>query len=156
MKYEIMMSCGHEDTVELFGKEKERDRKIEYFKIHGLCKECYRKKKEEEIIKATSIGAKSMVADSGLFAEVHYRIALERQKEWREKKEKIDLIKKPAVPEVLKGCTWNQKIYGKAGNYSIYPNGDKKLITDEQAEEIKNYLTLKEEYRKKVNEIKNA
>jgi hypothetical protein len=30
------------------------------------------------------------------------------------------------------------------------------LITDEQAEEIKNYLTLKEEYRKKVNEIKNA
>lgn len=54
------------------------------------------------------------------------------------------------------GCTWNQKIYGKAGNYSIYPNGDKKLITDEQAEEIKNYLTLKEEYRKKVNEIKNA
>ena len=48
MKYEIMMSCGHEDTVELFGKEKERDRKIEYFKIHGLCKECYRKKKEEE------------------------------------------------------------------------------------------------------------
>lgn len=235
MKYEIMMSCGHEDTVELFGKERERDRKIEYLKIHGLCKECYRKKKEEEtkkeglifnatvlpyinekdgsillsvwfsgdtkphkdeikslgnyswseresaddwysfqlptlcwnkiikldsleeeIIKATSIGAKSMVADSGLFAEVHYRIALERQKEWREKKEKIDLIKKPAVPEVLKGCTWNQKIYGKAGNYSIYPNGDKKLITDEQAEEIKNYLTLKEEYRKKVNEIKNA
>jgi len=111
---------------------------------------------EEEIIKATSIGAKSMVADSGLFAEVHYRIALERQKEWREKKEKIDLIKKPAVPEVLKGCTWNQKIYGKAGNYFIYPNGDKKLITDEQAEEIKNYLTLKEEYRKKVDEIKNA
>ena len=38
----------------------------------------------------------------------------------------------------------------------IYPNGDKKLITDEQAEEIKNYLTLKEEYRKKVDEIKNA
>ena len=111
---------------------------------------------EEEIIKATSIGAKSMVADSGLFAEVHYRIALERQKEWREKKEKIDLIKKTAVPEVLKGCTWNQKIYGKAGNYFIYPNGDKKLITDEQAEEIKNYLTLKEEYRKKVDEIKNA
>ena len=47
MKYEIMMSCGHEDTVELFGKEKERDRKIEYLKIHGLCKECYRKKKKK-------------------------------------------------------------------------------------------------------------
>lgn len=31
MKYEIMMSCGHEDTVELFGKEKERDRKNRIF-----------------------------------------------------------------------------------------------------------------------------
>ena len=57
MKYEIMMSCGHEDTVELFGKEKERDRKIEYFKIHGLCKECYRKKKEEETQKEGRIYA---------------------------------------------------------------------------------------------------
>lgn len=234
-KYTIMMSCGHEDTVELFGKEKERDRKIEYFKSCGLCKECYKKKieeeakkeglvfnasvlpyidqddgsillsvwfsgytkprkddikalggyvwserrsaddwysfspfdkcwnkviklkdLEEETNKAVSIGAENTVSDKGLFAMVHYQIALKQQKKWIEQKEKIDAIEKPIVPEVLNGCTWNQKIYGKAGNYSIYPNGNKTLITDDQAEEIKNYLELREEYKKKVEEIKNA
>ena len=47
-KETIMMSCGHEETVELLGKRTERDRKIEYYKAYGLCKACYRKKCEEE------------------------------------------------------------------------------------------------------------
>lgn len=235
MKYTIMMSCGHEDTVELFGKEKERDRKIEYFKNFGLCKECYKKQKEaelareglifnatvlpyidnkdgsillsvwfegntkpykdeikslgdytwsereaandwydikrppmcwnkiiklvnldEEIAKAVSIGAEHSISDQGLFAETHYQMASKAQKQWQDKQNQIDQIKKPAVPEKLKGCRWNQKVYGKAGNYSIYPNGEKVILTDDEAEEIKNYLILKEEYKKKVEEIKNA
>ena len=232
-KYTITMSCGHEDTVELFGKEKERDRKIDYFKSSGLCKECYKKKMEEEakkegfifnatvlpyidqedgsimlsvwfsgntkpykddikslgnyrwsvresandwyslsttmcwnkiiklndlqeeITKAVSIGADSTVSDKGLFAMAHYQIALDQQKKWMEKKDEINAIEKPIVPEVLKGRKWNQKIYGKSGNYSIYPNGEKTFITDEQAEEIKNYLELKEEYRKKIESVSN-
>lgn len=44
MKYTITMSCGHEDNVELFGSGSERERKLEYFKNCGLCKECYKKK----------------------------------------------------------------------------------------------------------------
>lgn len=234
MKYTITMSCGHEDCIELFGKEKERDRKIEYFETHGLCKECYRKKKEEEaqkegfifnatvlpcidkkdgsillsvwfsgdtkphkddikllgnyswsergsaddqyslrrpplcwnkiikldnleeeIIKATSIGAKNTVMDSSLFAQVHYQIALERQKEWREKRKKIDLVEKPIVPEVLRGCTWNQKIYGRSGAYAIYLDNNKTPITDAQKEEIENYLISKKEYQDKINSINN-
>lgn len=234
-KYTILMSCGHEDTIELFGKTADRERKIEYFKSSGLCKECYKKQmqqKEEteglifnatvlpyiddddgnillnvwfsgntkpykddikslggyrwseresaddffsvnkppmcwnkniklddlknEITKATSIGADNVVSDSGLFAMVHYQIALEKQKEWREKKDKIAEIEKPSCPSVLKGHKWNQKIYGKSGNYSIYPDGEKVSITDEEAEEIKAYLTAKEEYKKKVEEVKNA
>lgn len=234
-KYTITMGCGHEDTVELFGKEKERDRKIEYFKSSGLCKECYKKKMEEaaqkeglvfnasvlpyinendgsimlsvwfsgntkpykddikslggyswsgresandwyslsapmmcwnkvikfndlqeEITKAVSIGADHTVSDKGLFAMAHYQIALDQQKKWMEKKDKINAIEKPIVPEVLNDCKWNQKIYGKKGNYSLYTNGEKTSITDEQAEEIKNYLALKEEYKKKIEEIKNA
>ena len=158
------MSCGHEDTIELFGKTAARERKIEYFKSSGLCKECYKKQMQEkeeaeglifnatvlpyiddddgsillnvwfsgntkpykddikslggyrwseresaddffsvnkppmcwskiiklddlknEITKATSIGADNVVSDSGLFEMVHYQIALEKQKEWREK-----------------------------------------------------------------------
>ena len=234
-KYTILMSCGHEDTVELFGKTADRERKIEYFKSSGLCKECYKKQMQEkeeaeglifnatvlpyiddddgnillnvwfsgntkpykddikslggyrwseresaddffsvnkppmcwskiiklddlkeEITKATSIGADNVISDSGLFAMVHYQIALEKQKEWREKKDKIAKIEKPSCPPVLKGYKWNQKIYGKSGNYSIYPDGEKVSITDEEAEEIKAYLTAKEEYKKKVEEVKNA
>ena len=234
-KYTILMSCGHEDTIELFGKTADRERKIEYFKSSGLCKECYKKQMQEkeeaeglifnatvlpyiddddgsillnvwfsgntklykddikslggyrwgeresaddffsvnkppmcwnkiiklddlknEITKATSIGADNVISDSGLFAMVHYQIALEKQKEWREKKDKIAKIEKPSCPPVLKGHKWNQKIYGKSGNYSIYPDGEKVSITDEEAEEIKAYLTATEEYNKKVEEVKNA
>lgn len=233
-KYTIMMSCGHEDTVELLGKGSERQRKIEYFESYGLCKECYKKQMGEkaategllfnasvlpyidnddgglllsvwfsgntkpykddikslggyrwgeresaedmfslkttlcwhktiklenlqsEVEKATSIGANSAVSDSGLFAMVNYKIALDLQKEWKEKRDKVAEIEKPDVPSVLKGHKWNQKIYGKAGNYSVYPDGQKVLITDEQAEEIKEYLKQKEEYKKKVDEVKNA
>ena len=49
-KYTIMMSCGHEDTIEQFGKEKERQWKIAYFEFHGMCKECYKKKMEEQVV----------------------------------------------------------------------------------------------------------
>ena len=47
-KYTILMSCGHEDTIELFGKTADRERKIEYFKSSGLCKECYKKQMQEK------------------------------------------------------------------------------------------------------------
>ena len=229
------MSCGHEDTIELFGKTADRERKIEYFKSSGLCKECYKKQMQEkeeaeglifnatvlpyiddddgnislnvwfsgntkpykddikslggyrwseresaddcfsvnkppmcwskiiklddlkeENTKATSIGADNVISDSGLFAMVHYQIALEKQKEWREKKDKIAKIEKPSCPPVIKGHKWNQKIYGKSGNYSIYPDGEKVSITDEEAEEIKLYLAAKEEYKKKVEEVKKC
>lgn len=42
------MRCGHEVTVCLFGPEKERRDKIKYFEDCGLCKECYKKKLEED------------------------------------------------------------------------------------------------------------
>lgn len=75
---------------------------------------------------------------------------------WEEKHLKIAGIPKPVAPDVLRGHRWNQKIYGKEGNYSIYPDSEKVMITDEQAAEIREYLKQKEEYKKKVEEIKNA
>ena len=41
-KYTVTFSCGHADTVELFGKDSERERKIEYFKEQGICPHCYK------------------------------------------------------------------------------------------------------------------
>lgn len=48
MKYNITFSCGHTGTVELFGKDKERHKKLEYFQENGLCSECYKKMMREE------------------------------------------------------------------------------------------------------------
>lgn len=232
-KYTIQMSCGHEETIDLFGKDSERKRKIEYYKVNGLCKECYKKKMEEqsrseglvfnatvlpyvnekdgsilvnvwfsgntkpykdeikslggyrwgeresasdflsfktpplcwkktikleelkdETVKAVSIGADNVVSERGLLAMANYQIALESQKEWKQNNEKIAAIEKPVAPPVLKGHKWNQKIYGRAGNYTIYPDGEKVSITDEEAEEIREYIKAKEEYQKKINMIK--
>lgn len=234
-KYTVKMSCGHEDTVELFGKNTERKRRISYYEIYGLCKECYKKEMEEkakaeglvfnatafpyvddkngnillnvwfsgdtrphkddikalgyywreriatedeiegerrllcwnkiinaddldkEVEKAKSIGAIKVLSKEDLLAIEHYnyRIALHEQKKWKEQQRKIAEIPKPYRPEIL-GNRWNMKIYGKSGNYSIYPDGEKVMITDEQAKEIENYLKDKEEYSKKVTEIKST
>ena len=94
--------------------------------------------------------------EKGLFATANYQIAMEKHKKWEEKHLKIAGIPKPVAPDVLRGHRWNQKIYGKEGNYSIYPDSEKVMITDEQAAEIREYLKQKEEYKKKVEEIKNA
>lgn len=47
-KYTVKFSCGHENVMQLFGKEKDRQSKIEYFERYGLCPECYKAKMERE------------------------------------------------------------------------------------------------------------
>lgn len=46
MKYQITYSCGHEDTLEAFGPEKDREKKLEWAKEYGLCPDCYEKEQE--------------------------------------------------------------------------------------------------------------
>lgn len=67
---------------------------------------------------------------------------------------KIDQIPKPKEPEILKGYKWNRKIYGKEDNYSIYLDGNKVVITNEQAKELEQYLSARTEYNSKVNEVR--
>lgn len=56
MKYTVNFSCGHTETVELFGKCTERERKIKFFEKSGICKECYKEQKNIE----ASIGCKEV------------------------------------------------------------------------------------------------
>ena len=39
----VNFSCGHSDTIELFGKVSERMSRIEWLEKEGLCPECYEK-----------------------------------------------------------------------------------------------------------------
>ena len=41
-QYTITRSCGHEETVRLFGPGKDRERKLNRMR-ETLCRECYRK-----------------------------------------------------------------------------------------------------------------
>ncbi|MGN0514402.1 MAG: hypothetical protein ACI4GD_08985 [Lachnospiraceae bacterium] len=106
-----------------------------------------------EIEKAVSIGANNLVTDSGLFAMVHYHLALEMQKEWKEKRERIESISKPDIPEILKGHRWNQKIYGRPGFYSVYLDGNQVTLTDAEADEIRIYQESYKAYQKQIKAI---
>lgn len=118
--------------------------------------ECMKEEKE----KALSIGAREatmeekeklvqknrfegMLAAQILFKKEHGK---ELQKQQEQEEKLTDLLKEE--PDFIKGRRWNQKIYGKAGNYSIYPDGEKINISDEQAEALKNYLKKLKECRK--------
>lgn len=48
MKYEVTFSCGHTETIELFGKTADRERKIAYYEKYGVCSECYKEQKNVE------------------------------------------------------------------------------------------------------------
>lgn len=118
--------------------------------------ECMKEEKE----KALSIGAREatmeekeklvqknkfeeMLAAQILFKKQHGK---ELQKQQEQEEKLTDLLKEE--PDFIKGKRWNQKIYGKAGNYSIYPDGEKINISDEQAETLKDYLKKLKECRK--------
>ena len=105
---------------------------------------------QEEMESAKSIGAECITPEAGLFAEVNYQIAVNKHKEWEETHAKIAAIEKPSIPDILKDHWWNQKVYGKSGNYSVYLDSKKTDISDEQALEIKSYLKQKEDYDRQI------
>lgn len=47
-KYTVNFSCGHTDTITLFGKLKDRYSKIEHFESYGLCPQCYKEMMKEQ------------------------------------------------------------------------------------------------------------
>lgn len=47
MKYDVKYACGHTGTVNLFGKRKDREYRLEYIS-KGVCPDCWRAKKLDE------------------------------------------------------------------------------------------------------------
>lgn len=50
-KYNVVFKCGHEEDVQLFGKHKDREKRIEWYEKEYDCSKCrtetYRKKMAE-------------------------------------------------------------------------------------------------------------
>lgn len=49
MKYSVEFSCGHTETVTLFGKNEERERKLWWYRERGVCSACKQAAYEEEL-----------------------------------------------------------------------------------------------------------
>lgn len=66
-KYDVVCSCGHEETIVLYGKSSERERKIEWLENYGLCSECYKAQmqKHEETSRKTRKEAFDLPAIKG-------------------------------------------------------------------------------------------
>lgn len=47
MKDYVTFSCGHTGEVQLFGSNKDRERKIKWYEESALCPNCYKKQQEE-------------------------------------------------------------------------------------------------------------
>lgn len=47
MKDYVTYSCGHTGEVQLFGSNKDRERKVKWYEKEALCPECYKKQQEE-------------------------------------------------------------------------------------------------------------
>lgn len=82
------------------------------------------------------------------------KIAFRKHKELEKRLEELG-VKRPIAPEVLRGHVWNQRVYGKAGNYSVYLDKKQVMISDEQAKEIEEYLKQKKEYWEKTSIIRD-
>lgn len=53
-KYDVTRACGHQETVALFGKEKDRQWRIENVEAMKLCYDCYQAEREKENAKAAA------------------------------------------------------------------------------------------------------
>lgn len=48
MWYDVTYKCGHEDRVQLYGKGKDRERKLWWYANVAVCPCCYKKQQDEE------------------------------------------------------------------------------------------------------------
>jgi hypothetical protein len=61
-KYSVEHSCGHTETVQLVGKHKDRERRIEWLENHAVCSECYATKRDAERTAANAAAAQANAA----------------------------------------------------------------------------------------------
>lgn len=81
-------------------------------------------------------------------------VAAAAAKKYKDKQAAIAAIAKPVKPACISGGRWNGTIYGRHGNYSVYIDGEKRVLSDSDVEDIKAYQSAKAEYDKKVAAIK--
>ncbi len=103
-KYKVNYSCGHGSiTKELFGKNSERERKIEWMESTFVCPDCYKKDRAEADAAAPKIAALALVPGLGVTIQVVASGQIEANK--------------TALTE--SGFSWQDKASGMMGYFSL-------------------------------------
>lgn len=122
----------------------------------GWFRYCTPTELQVEVQKAQGIGAKL----ERKFSDADYCLLRESvakyEKEKAAQQAKLNALTKPTPPEVISGKRWNGIIYGKSGRYTIYPDTVKTEITDEQAQQLEQYVKEEKEYHAEVAKIKEG
>nr|DAS58929.1 MAG TPA: hypothetical protein [Caudoviricetes sp.] len=91
-KYDVTYACGHTETVNLYGKTSERERKIEWMENNCVCPACYKADRQAK------------AAETAAAYDLPALVGTEKQVAWAETlraeifKEVADLEKKAGKP----------------------------------------------------------
>lgn len=96
MKYDIVYKCGHMGTVELFGKNAERERKLQWYRTQAVCPDCYAAEKRATL---------NDIASEYNLPEL---IGSDKQIAWAEK------IRTDYIAQKEKQAAENEKMYAQA------------------------------------------
>lgn len=96
-KYNVNFSCGHSDTIELFGKVSERMSRIEWLEKEGLCPECYAKLCAEQAEKR-----EAAMAETHDIRRMKYSLFKSEYSDCETKKDSYDAADKTIVVYVPK------------------------------------------------------
>ena len=80
-KYDVTYSCGHSETVQLYGPTRDRQRKIEWMERDGLCPECFKAHKEAKQAEkeAKAVEGLELVALTGSEKQIKWADSLRAQ-----------------------------------------------------------------------------
>lgn len=154
-KYEIKFSCGHTETIQLYGKMKDRQRKIEYFEREGLCSECYKKALAQEK------ESKEKVIDSyieSVIGQLPKLVGSEKQVAWANKLRKEMIADALQVKEETKSQLKSEKLYDDVIAYNFSTISDAKFYIDNRNDSFR-YSVLKifvENFKKIQEEVKKT
>ena len=112
-KYQVDFSCGHTETVTLFGPMKDRYSRIEWLEEHGSCPACFRAEKERERDERNA-AAKAANADMVSL------VGSEKQIAWAEtlRRERVDAISEFRAQADEAGADWESE-QGRAVSRAI-------------------------------------
>lgn len=145
LQYKLWFNdCVPEDTAKSLG----------FYKTKGVWVNFVLEKHLKTALDAAAhIGATTFVQDRSLLSQEHLSTAKKSQQRWINMMQSIHNLQ-PQVPDFISGKHWNNKIYGHPGRTKIFLNGTETVLSSDQEESLRIYLSQREGYEKRARKLK--